>query len=229
VRPRRLLQTAQTELPMAGVDEVEVYLGREVAGGSFAWAIPTVGKRVKLGVCAEERAAVLLERLLAGPRIAPRRLDGVARIRSKPVPVRPARRTAYERVVVVGDAAGQVKPTTAGGIYYGILCAELAARTLDDGLRRGDLSARRLAGYERSWRAELGRELRVGSAFRRIGERLDDKRLDRLVRAFREPEIRDLVRHASFERHSSFILALARTPLVWRLLLAPARGQAGAA
>ena len=63
---------------------------------------------------------------------------------------------------MVGDAAGQVKPTTGGGIYYGLLCADIAANNLHRALDADDLSARNLANYEREWKKKLGRELKIG-------------------------------------------------------------------
>jgi flavin-dependent dehydrogenase len=127
-------------------------------------------------------------------------------------------------MLLVGDIAGQVKPTTAGGIYYGIVCAGLAAETLDEALKRGSLGERSLASYERWWRRAIGRELRVGSYFRRLGGRLSDRQIDGLVRAYREPEFRELVqRTADFERHSRFILALPTSPIFWAGLFDPWR------
>src|SRR3989337_3708185 len=48
-RPSAFLQAAQAEASMEGVDRVEVYLGRDVAPGSFAWAIPA-GPVARVGV-----------------------------------------------------------------------------------------------------------------------------------------------------------------------------------
>ena len=45
---------------------------------------------------------------------------------------------------MVGDAAGQVKPTTGGGIYYALRASEIAAETLHQALGHMDLSASRL-------------------------------------------------------------------------------------
>ncbi|MEE9173415.1 MAG: NAD(P)/FAD-dependent oxidoreductase, partial [Thermoplasmata archaeon] len=81
---------------------------------------------------------------------------------------------------MVGDAAGQVKPTTGGGIYYGLLCAEIAADTLNGALAGNDLSAENLAEYERRWKKKLGRELRVGYWARKLYERLSDGQIDRI-------------------------------------------------
>ena len=38
----------------------------------------------------------------------------------------PPRKTVQGNVMLVGDAAGQVKPTSGGGIYMGAVCAKLA-------------------------------------------------------------------------------------------------------
>jgi len=46
------------------------------------------------------------------------------------IPLNPLPKTYRERMIAVGDAAGQVKPTTGGGIYYGLLCADMAAEVI---------------------------------------------------------------------------------------------------
>jgi flavin-dependent dehydrogenase len=74
-----------------------------------------------------------------------------------------------------------VKPTTGGGIYYGLLCADLAAQTLDGALRSGRLCGKDLSGYERAWKATLGDELRTGQWARKLYERLSDRRIDRIL------------------------------------------------
>ena len=55
--------------------------------------------------------------------------------RLKILPLGPVTRTYADRVVAVGDAAGLVKPTTGGGIYYGLLSGSIAAEVLGDALQ----------------------------------------------------------------------------------------------
>ena len=86
--------------------------------------------------------------------------------------------------MVVGDAAGQVKPTSGGGIYYGLLCADIAADTLHRALQEGDFSAGMLSRYERKWKKRLGRELKIGYWARRMFERLSDGQIDRIFDKF---------------------------------------------
>ena len=97
------------------------------------------------------------------------------------LPLAPIARTWTERILVVGDAAGLVKPTTGGGIYYGLLTGHLGATVLGDVLRDDGFGGRNLKEYERRWRALLGPDIRAGLAFRAIAARLTDGAVDRLV------------------------------------------------
>ena len=129
------------------------------------------------------------------------------------IPLKPLARTYAERLVVVGDAAGQVKPTSGGGIYYGLLCADIAVGTLHQALEDDDLSARRLAGYERGWKKRLGRELKIGRWARKLFERLSDKRVDQMFGIIKDNGIDQALLKAedlSFDWHGKAILRLLR-------------------
>jgi len=88
-------------------------------------------------------------------------------------------------VLLVGDAAAQVKPLSGGGIFTGMRCAEIAAEVAVEALSRGDLSEGTLAEYDRRWRAELGDEFRRALYLRRLFTRLSDDELDRVVHALK--------------------------------------------
>jgi flavin-dependent dehydrogenase len=127
------------------------------------------------------------------------------------IPLKPLSRTYGDRLVVVGDAAGQVKPTTGGGIYFGLLCAEIAANTLHRGLVNDDLSARGLAAYEQGWRKKLGKELKIDYYARKFYERLSDRRVDRIFEIIKSHGIDEALLKAkdlSFDWHSRAVLRL---------------------
>ncbi|MFQ5989774.1 MAG: NAD(P)/FAD-dependent oxidoreductase [Candidatus Methylomirabilales bacterium] len=217
-RPSAFLQAAQVEVEMEEVNRVEVYLGREVAPGSFAWAIPA-GTVARVGVCNGGRAVPYLRRFLQHPSIAPRLRQQMGPLKGKAIPVSNVSRSFVDRILLVGDTAGQVKTTTGGGISYGILCGDLAAETLDRAFRAGDLTERTLAEYEGRWREEIGVELRVGSFFRRVGGMLSDEQIDRLIGAYHNSDLPNLVkRWADFERHRKFILALCRSSIFFQMV-----------
>lgn len=222
-RPPALLRTAQVEVEVEGVERTQAWFGREVAPGSFAWIVPFRrggGTWARVGVSATEPAAPYLEKWLRSLRRLGWVKGWMDGMRSWVIPVGPIPRTYSDRVVAVGDAAGQCKPTTGGGLLYGLVCARLAAQTLVEGFRRGDLSARVLRRYQARWQARLGREFKVGSLFRRLCEKLRDEDIDEVFRVVGSNGLlHKVTRRADFDRHSPLILTLLSHPSLARAFL----------
>lgn len=127
------------------------------------------------------------------------------------IPLKPLARTYSDRLLVVGTAAGQVKPTTGGGIYYGLLGADMAANNLHQALKSDALSAKNLANYGREWKRKLGWELRVGYWARRFYERLSDHQIDRIFDIVKSNGIDEALLKAddlSFDWHGRVVLRL---------------------
>ena len=117
------------------------------------------------------------------------KMDGIAkRLQGSPValnvgglPLGPPAATAVEGLLAVGDAAGQVKPTSGGGIYPGLVAAKIAGGVAAAAAMEGDFSALRLSEYDRLWRAALGRELEIGMRVNRMLGKMSALELDELV------------------------------------------------
>jgi digeranylgeranylglycerophospholipid reductase len=123
----------------------------------FAWRIPRGDAGVEYGLAAPPGTDVTGQfgRLTDAYSVeTDRRCSGG-------IPIGPPDTVTGDRVFLVGDAAAQTKPFTGGGILYGMTAADRAAETIDP----DDLST--LAAYERVWRADLGREIRLGGVIRR--------------------------------------------------------------
>ena len=202
---------AQAEVETLGVNEVEVYFGQEIAPGFFAWLVPTSSPRALVGLLSRRSPGLYLKKLmsslLAQGKIASAEVKPCYRgISLKPLP-----RTYGNRLVAVGDAAGQVKPTTGGGIYYGLLCADIAADNLHRALESDDLSAKNLANYERGWRRKLGQELKIGYYARKLYERLSDRQIDWMFDIIKSNGIDEALLKAddlSFDWHHQTVLRL---------------------
>lgn len=177
----RFAAGAQAEVEARDVEEIEVYLGSRFSPGYFAWLVPTKNGKALAGLLARQAPRPSLARFLCFLQSEGKISSPDASIGVSAVALRPPGRTYSDRLLVVGTAAGQVKPTTGGGIYYGLLCADIAARVLDEGLRKGSLSRRSLSAYQKAWKATLDAEIRTGYWGRKIYERLSDSRLDRIV------------------------------------------------
>jgi flavin-dependent dehydrogenase len=156
-----------------------------------------------------------------------------ARIVYGGIPLRPLPRTSAAGIVVVGDAAGQVKPTTGGGIYYGLLCAGIAADVLHRAICGSDLSAGALREYDRRWHRLLSRELRIGRWSRWLFEQLNDRQIDRLFQMVQESGFREALLTSpgfSFDWHSRLALRGLRRlgpravlPMLWLSAFPPGR------
>ncbi len=131
--------------------------------------------------------------------------------RRRMLPLGSVKRSYADRVLAVGDAAGLVKPTTGGGIYYSVVSGEIAAEVLASRLAVNDLSAGAMKEYELRWRGRFQSEFTAQLALRYVAQRMRDADIDALFSLALTDGILPLVRKtASFNRHRDFILALLR-------------------
>jgi len=123
-------------------------------------------------------------------------------------------------VLAVGDAAGQTKPTTGGGIYYGLIGAQAATQTVAKAFETGNFSSETLRGYEKEWRRHLGGEMRSGAFFRRLVERLTDEEIDGLFRIVQSDGILAAVTNkARFDWHKDIVQFTLRHPAMGKIFL----------
>ena len=220
--PRTYLHTAQRELPCRSVADVELHFGQLAAPGGFAWAVPVVradGPYVRVGVMASRDVVGCYARMLQ--RIAGR--CGVTNLdlppRQKILPLGAIGRTYGDRMLAIGDAAGLVKPTTGGGIYYSIVSASLAADVAVDALARDRLDAQTLSAYERAWRAELADEFAAQHELRDVVTKLSDQAIDSFFELAHTDGIMPIVRAtARFNEHRPLIRAIFKHPPARRIL-----------
>ena len=121
----------------------------------------------------------------------------------------------------MGDAAGQVKPTTGGGIFYSLLASEIASEALDQALIEDKLSANRLGAYQKEWRSLLSTELEVGYSARRAFEYLGDSHITSLIdQASANGFVAELAAspEVSFDWHSSMIGKIMGHPTLGNVL-----------
>jgi len=207
---RELVRGAQVDLdsPMEEGDKVHVFLGSEVAPGFFAWQIPC-GDFTRMGLCVSESNGPpsrflgrLRERLGKGGKVL-RRFGGAI-----PIGVMP--RTYGERLMVVGDAAGQTKPISGGGLFTGMRAAECAGLTALEAMEKEDFSIQSLSRYEERWRAIMGKEIERGYLLRKVFVRLSDRKLDQLAAALRKREMIDLLATGDIDSPSDLVPAALR-------------------
>ncbi len=126
------------------------------------------------------------------------------------LPLGPPATTVAQGLLVVGDAAGQVKPTSGGGIYPGLVAAKIAGGVAAAAAMEGDGSVLRLQEYDRIWRAKLGRELEIGMRANRMLNRMSGKECDELVNylAGKPALIKTIEEHGDIDRPSSLMMKM---------------------
>ncbi len=177
-------------------DRAIVFFGRELAPNFFAWMIPA-GDVIRVGLCVrgtDRTPHEHFKRLFKlNPAACMLRGAKVQRIHSGLIPFGMMSRTYGDGGMVVGDAACQVKATSGGGIYPGLVCARHCAESAVSALGEGDVSAKALSRYHSAWTCEIGDELDKAMMMHRVLSGLDDRQLDDIFGMLANPEINDII------------------------------------
>ncbi|HID18052.1 TPA: NAD(P)/FAD-dependent oxidoreductase, partial [Candidatus Bathyarchaeota archaeon] len=129
------IQAEMKGVNFQGEDFVEVFFGWRFFPGFFGWIIPMGDGRAKVGLCvrrglAEASPRAYLEKALKEhPTIKERvRRAKIRRVYGGLIPIEgPVRKMWHPSgILIVGDAAGHIKSTTGGGIFFGLKAGWLA-------------------------------------------------------------------------------------------------------
>jgi digeranylgeranylglycerophospholipid reductase len=207
--PAHYLRGAQVEVEAEGEDIPTIFAGNDIAAGGFAWAVPSRPGRVKYGLITAGDARKSF-RIFETKHLRSRLPDPSARkVNFKSIAQGLTSRTSSPRVLAVGEAAGQVKTTTGGGVAFGLRCAEIAARVIAGNIKREPASGPGLAEYERLWKRELRTEILLGFYARKIWSRMSDSHIERVFEFARQDGIIPLIREkGAFDHQGELIRAL---------------------
>ena len=84
-------------------------------------------------------------------------------------------------LLLVGDAAHQADPMTAGGICLGMVGADLAMQVAIPAIQDADVSKTRLSAYDRAWQKRFGKMHAALYQLRKIFTGMEQVRVDALV------------------------------------------------
>jgi digeranylgeranylglycerophospholipid reductase len=197
-----ILQSAQYEVYASWIENetVEVQFDSQKYPGFFAWIIPTGDGTGKVGVAGKGiNAATALKSYMdsKGERYS------VVRKVYAPIWVSGPIESfiGAQRTIIIGDAAGQTKPTTAGGIYTCGMGGILAGRAISKAFEENNISM--LWDYQKSWLSIFEGEFNKMLLARRILERVDNKTLDELFRAVSESRLEEISSIGEFDFHTA--------------------------
>jgi digeranylgeranylglycerophospholipid reductase len=213
-----VLQSAQYEIyaPWIERDTIEVAFDSQRYPGFFAWIIPTGHGTGKVGVAGRRiNAANALQSYIDSKG----KYSVVRKIYASIWVNGPLENFVYDRVMVVGDAAGQSKPTTAGGIYSCGMGGVLAGRAVVEEAAAGSKSGMPLllTQYEKNWSSMFKSEFDKMLLARRFMERLDNKAIDDLVAAISPKTVEEASVYGDFDFHTSALAKMLASKAAARM------------
>ncbi len=164
---------------------VEVYFGGKIAPGFFAWIIPRKDGSSKVGLATRlGDSRDYLKWFIEKHPVASKKLKKgkILHTSLHPIPLSgPLPKTYANGFLAVGDAASQVKPTTGGGVIFGLTCAKAAGEVAYEAVKRQDYSNNFLSRYQSQWKQLVGFDLSAMLRMRRMLDSLSDKKMDRII------------------------------------------------
>ncbi|MBT5875185.1 MAG: NAD(P)/FAD-dependent oxidoreductase [Candidatus Latescibacteria bacterium] len=178
---------SSVQYQLTGIDGppnvLQFYFGNEIAPGGYLWVFPKAGGTANVGVCVSPSCQKDLKALDYLDRFVQDRFPYASSVEMVMggIPIGgPLKTFVSDNVALVGDAAHQVNPLSAGGIVNAMEAGILAGGTIADGLASGDVSERSLRAYDRKWFEESGNLYRLHARLRRLYYKLSDDDLNRL-------------------------------------------------
>jgi len=179
------IQAEVDRVDEADLDMVEVYLGRKYAPGFFAWIVPKRDASAKVGLATRAgNPREYLHRFMGKHPVASKKLkkSKVTNLSVHPITLGgPIPKTYSNGLLVAGDAASQVKPTTGGGVIVGLSCSRIAGEVAYEAVKKNDFSEALLSRYQSQWRELIGFDLAVMRQTRKLLNRLSDGKIDKII------------------------------------------------
>jgi geranylgeranyl reductase family protein len=168
------------------LNAVEVFMGKAYAPCFYAWLMPRLDGTAKVGLATKAgNPKEFLEKLMLKHPVASKQLSKakITHIAFHPITLGGPIAKAYASgFLAVGDAASQVKPTTGGGVVFGLTCAGIAAEVAYEATWRNDVSSSFLQVYQKRYTDTLSFDFSVMLRLRRFLDSLSDEKLDEVLR-----------------------------------------------
>ena len=195
-----------------------IFTSKLFAPGFFSWLEPLEDGTALAGLLCRKNAAAAFLKF-----INYLKEEGFIISAGKPqyrgVSLKPIPKTYSDRLLVIGDAAGQVKPITGGGIFYGLKAAECAISQIEQAFEHGDFTSANLAGYHIKWKQSLGRDIKLSRLARHAYEKLSQRQIDKAFATIVRTRLVEKLTgddNLKFDEHGSVVLKIIRTPAFYR-------------
>jgi len=200
-----ILSSAQYEIYADWIHkgQVKVIFDQEKYPGFFAWVIPSGEGKGKVGVAGGGiNVAEALDKILEEK-------GNYSTIRKIFAPIwikGPIEKFVDGKTVIVGDATGQAKPTTAGGIFTSGMGGVYAGQVISKFLKNNKESE--LSEYQKRWTERFGKEFDKQLFARKILGRIDNQTINKLFESVTPEILKDISEKDDFDFHTGSIIKL---------------------
>jgi digeranylgeranylglycerophospholipid reductase len=200
-----ILSSAQYEIYADWIKKgkVKVIFDQKKYPGFFAWIIPSGEGKGKVGVAGRGiKVSETLENIL-------KEKGKFSTIRKIFAPIwikGPIKKFVEGKTVIIGDAAGQAKPTTAGGIFTSGMGGVYAGQAISEFLKTNKKED--LEQYQKRWMARFGKEFEKQLLARKILERIDNNTINKLFETITPEIIKEISKKDDFDFHTGSIVKL---------------------
>lgn len=197
---------------------VHLYVNSKVSPG-FLWAIPLSESRARVGLFADANYQQLTQILnelinkraeLSGATILKKYYGVIPKQDSQ-------KKLVNDRVILLGDAASQVKPTTGGGLIMGFKCAEIASKVASKALESDNISI--LNDYSKEYNNQFKKELKVQIMVHKIFKSLSDSDLEFMFKKLKEEGAEDIIsQYGDMDTQSRLVKEMFKRGILFSIL-----------
>lgn len=202
-------------------DLIHIYLSSVLAPRGYVWVFPKGEHRanVGLGIVPQDKkpGEFMAEFLKLHPEISK---GSILEVNAGCVPVGGmVKDMVANGFVLCGEGANHVNPIHGGGIKEAIISGQMAADTIAECLKKGDVSKNALNKYNEDWWEQRGNHLKRVEKLRETMEKLSDQDLNDLVDALKPEDIIEFARGAKLAILAKVLMRKPRLVSIARHLL----------
>ncbi len=186
--PKEMLVGIQSIIARESED-IHIFLGKDVSPDFFGWELPHPSGTL-VGVASNDGNAYGHLKNLIKKRGYETKIIGYS---AGTIPLGHIKKSVTDGLMLVGDAACQVKPLSGGGLFPGLLSADICAEVAIDALENEDTSEEKLREYHKRWQKDIGSEISKGMWMRKIFKGITDKEMSDMINALKNEKVKRVV------------------------------------
>lgn len=202
IKPPKMAAGIMTQCDFIPGKDIEVYFNKYYSPDFFSWVIPQNDEYGLITAIRPREYYDFFKKRLNLP-------DGKMHVQLIPFGTT---KSYTNRTILVGDACGQVKPITGGGIVFSLIGAKYASDVIKSAFEEERFDHIFLSQYEENWKREISFEIQKQMIFRRMYKYMTNRQVDRLFEIIK-PTLEN-VSHVDYDRLSEICIRLPKIKML---------------